>query len=142
MMWFIYAMVAAVLWGINYSLAEKIGQRISLISVLALEMIVGALFVCVFAYFTTLKTDLSTLWANPPLLRLTVIEILVVVIANMAIVASIQSKNATSAGLIELSYPLFTILFTWFLFHEHHLNTPIIIGSVFIALGVICVGLS
>lgn len=141
-MWFIYAMAAAILWGVNYSLAEKIGQRVSLISILALEMIVGAVFIFVIAYFTTLKSDLTTLWEEPTLMRLTLIEIFVVVIANMAIVASIQSKNATSAGLIELSYPLFTILFTWFLFHEHHLNLPTMIGSILIALGVICVGLS
>ena len=139
-MWFIYAMAAAILWGVNYSLSEKIGERISLITLLALEMILGAVLIGIYAYFTTLKTDLVTLWANPSLMRLTWIELVVVMVASVAIVLSIQSKNATTAGLIELSYPLFTILFTWVLFHEHHLNMATVIGSILISLGVICVG--
>lgn len=141
-MWFIYAMTAAVFWGINYSLAEKIGERISLISLLALEMALGAILIGIYAYFTNLKTDISALCTDPALMKLTVIEITIVMLANVAIVLSIQSKNATTAGLIELSYPLFTILFTWILFHEHHLNLATIVGSVLIGLGVICVSLA
>ncbi len=141
-MWFSYAIVAAVLWGIHYSLAEKIGERISLLSVLAIEMILGGMLIGLYAYLTTLKTDLVTLWVNPPLMRLTLIEIVVVIFANVAIVLSIQAKNATTAAFIELSYPLFTILFTWILFHEHHLNLMTIIGSILIAFGVVCVGLA
>ena len=141
-MWFIYAIAAAVFWGINYALAEKIGERISLITLLTLEMALGTLLVGLYAYFTTLKTDLGALYADPSLMRLTLIEVTVVILANVAIVLSIQSKNATTVGLIELSYPLFTILFTWVLFHEHHLNPATIIGSVLIGLGVICVSLA
>lgn len=141
-MWFIYAMMAAILWGLNYSLSEKIGHRISLLSLLALEMFLGAIVIGTYAYFTTLKTDMTTLLSSPSLLRLTGVELIIVVIANVAIVLSIQSKNATTAGLIELSYPLFTILFTWILFNVHHLNLATIIGSILIALGVICVGLA
>lgn len=141
-MWFIYAITAAVFWGINYSLAEKIGERISLISLLAMEMALGAILVGIYAYFTSLKTDLTALWTDPALMKLTVIEITIVMLANVAIVLSIQSKNATTAGLIELSYPLFTMLFTWLLFHEHHLNLATIIGSILIGLGVVCVSLA
>lgn len=141
-MWFIFAITAAVFWGINYSLAEKIGERISLISLLAMEMALGTILVGIYAYFTTLKTDLNALWADPTLMKLTVVEITIVMLANVAIVLSIQSKNATTAGLIELSYPLFTMLFTWLLFHQHHLNLATIVGSVLIGLGVVCVSLA
>ena len=140
-MWFVYALMASVLWGINYALAEKIGQRISLISLITVEMALGALVLGLWGYCTSLKPDLDTLWTNKPLMTLTFIEIGVMLLANVAIVLSIQSKNATSAGLVELSYPLFIILASWVLFHEHHLNLPIIIGSAFIAAGVICVSL-
>ena len=141
-MWFVYAITAAIFWGINYSLAEKIGERISLISLLALEMALGTILVGIYAYFTTLKTDIAALYTDPALMKLTIIEITIVMLANVAIVLSIQSKNATTAGLIELSYPLFTILFTWVLFHQHHLNFATIMGSILIALGVICVSLA
>ena len=140
-MWFFYALMASIFWGINYALAEKIGQRISLISLITLEMALGSIVLGLWAYFTTLKLDLNTLWTNRPLMTLTLVEIGVMLLANVAIVLSIQAKNATSAGLIELSYPLFIILTSWVLFHEHHLNLPIIIGSAFISVGVICVSL-
>lgn len=141
-MWFIYAILAAILWGLHYSLCEKIGYRISLLTLLALEMILGAILMGGYAYFTTLKTDVATLWTSPSLMRLTGFELIIVVLANVAIVLSIQSKNATTSGLIELSYPLFTILFTWVLFNVHHLNLATVIGSILIALGVVCVGLA
>lgn len=43
-MWLTYAIIAAILWGFNYALAEKILQSISPVSLLALEMLFGAIF--------------------------------------------------------------------------------------------------
>ena len=43
-MWFFYALMASIFWGINYALAEKIGQRISLISLITLEMALGLIY--------------------------------------------------------------------------------------------------
>lgn len=42
-MWLVFAITAALLWGLNYSLAEKVLQSISPVTLLALEMLVGAI---------------------------------------------------------------------------------------------------
>jgi uncharacterized membrane protein len=141
-MWLIYAILAAILWGFNYALAEKILHSISTVTLLALEMLVGAILFIVIAYFTTMKKDLNVLMTEPSVLWLTILEIAVVIFASFFIVSSIRFKNATVAGIIELIYPLFTILFTWYLFHESHVNLPVIVGGGLIFIGVIVISLS
>jgi drug/metabolite transporter (DMT)-like permease len=141
-MWLIYAILAAILWGINYALAEKILHSISTATLLTLEMLAGVLLFLVIAYFTTMKKDLNILMTDPRVLWLTIIDIAVVIFASFFIVSSIRFKNAAVAGIIELTYPLFTILFTWCLFHESHVNLPVIIGGGLIFIGVIVISLS
>ena len=138
-MWFIYAILAAILWGLNYSLAEKILQYISVYTLLSLEMFFGAILFFTLSFFTHLKTDLTILTNNTNLFWMTIFEIITVIIANYFIVISVQSKNATVAGIIELIYPLFIILFTWLLFREYHVNLSVILGGIFILIGVLII---
>lgn len=141
-MWLTYAVLAAILWGLNYSLAEKILNSISPASLLALEMLFGGVLFSVISYFTTMKKDLQLLSNDHTVLWLTVAEITVVLFASYFIASSIHLKNATLAGIIELIYPLFTILFTWFLFGEHHLNASVIIGGSLIFAGALIISLA
>lgn len=141
-MWIVFAVLAAILWGLNYSLAEKILYRISPITLLTIELWIGASLFTVISYFTTLKKDLAILVTEPYIRWLTISEALVVLIASFFIVVSIQLKNATVAGIIELTYPLFTIFFTWVLFNECHVNFSVIIGGFLIFIGVLVISLS
>lgn len=141
-MWFTFAIFAAILWGFNYTLAEKVLRSISPITLLALEMLIGAiLFTCI-SFFTTMKRDVQILTTDSGILWLTLAEVAVVLLASFFIVTSINLKNATIAGILELIYPIFTILFTWFLFNENHVNLSVIIGGFFIFAGVVIIGLA
>ncbi|MBX3709697.1 MAG: DMT family transporter [Gammaproteobacteria bacterium] len=135
-MWLTFAILAAILWGLNYALAEKILQNISPVTLLALEMLVGAICFISISFFTDLKADLITLATQPKIRWLTIAEVLVVLIASYFIVISIHRKDATVAGIVELIYPLFIIFFTWLFFHENHLNIPVLIGGTLILIGV------
>lgn len=141
-MWFIYAVLASILWGLNYALAEKILYRISPISLLTIEMWLGAILFTAIAYFTTLKKDIAILASDHLILWLTIAEALVVLVAGFFIAASIHLKDATVAGIIELTYPLFTIFFTWFFFNELHVNSSVVIGGILIFLGVLIISLA
>jgi drug/metabolite transporter (DMT)-like permease len=141
-MWIIYAIFAALLWGINYSLAEKILKSISPPTLLALEMLAGALVFSAISYFTTMKQDMGLLLTEPKILWLTITEIIVVMLASFFIVSSIQFKNATVAGILELIYPLFTILFTWLFFGQSHVNMSVIIGGLLIFIGVLIISVA
>jgi drug/metabolite transporter (DMT)-like permease len=63
-------------------------------------------------------------------------QALVTFIAALLIGLSVQGSNATFAGIIEMSYPIFIVAFSYLLFREHHLNAGIIVGGVLIFIGV------
>ena len=141
-MWLVCAIIAAILWGLNYTLAEKILHHISPMTLLAFEMLIGAISFFVLSYFMTLKEDIAAVISQSNLLLIIILEIVVVLIANFLIVYSIQAKNATVTGFVELIYPLFTIFFTWILFHENHLSKEVMIGGGLIMIGVYLISLS
>ncbi|CEK11873.1 DMT family transporter [Legionella hackeliae] len=140
-MWLVFAVTAALLWGLNYSLAEKVLRSISPLTLLALEMLAGALVFSLLAYFTTFKKDLALLLSDSYVLWLTILEVIIVLAASFFIVYSIHFKNATLAGIIELIYPLFIILFTWLLFGENHVDMSVIIGGIMIFIGVLMISI-
>ena len=49
---------------------------------------------------------------------------------------AIGAKNPTLASLIEISYPLFVVLFTWLFFREFQLNLMSVVGGAFVISGV------
>jgi len=49
-------------------------------------------------------------------------------IASSLIVFAIKGKNATTAGLVEISYPIFIILFSYIFLKNYHLNRATIVG--------------
>jgi len=141
-MWVVYAIIAAVFWGMNYALTEKVLHSIAPVTLLALEMFVGTLVFSVASYFTTWAQDKVTLASQPDVFWLTIAEIVVLLLGSFFIIISIYSKNATVAGIIELIYPLFIILFTWLFFGENHVNASVVIGGMFIFVGVLIIGLT
>jgi drug/metabolite transporter (DMT)-like permease len=48
---------------------------------------------------------------------------------------SIDSKNATLTSLIEISYPIFVVVFAYLLFKQVHLNLSMMIGGLLILAG-------
>src|SRR5262249_40196016 len=125
---------------LNYSLAEKILESISPLTLLAFEMIVGTILFCTALFLFGYRADLIILKAQPKVLWLTICDIFVVLIASLLIFYSIQAKNATVAAIIELIYPLFTIFFTWMLFQQSHITWHVIVGGGLILIGVFIIG--
>lgn len=137
-LWLYYALAASTIWGINYVFAEKLlekGFPISLLmaleSALAFPIFLGLSYMKNEATsgFTMLKQDPQTLW----LLGAVIVAFLS---ANFFVFSSIQAKNATLAGLIEITFPIFVILFTWLFFKEVHLNLYSAAGGLLVMLGV------
>jgi drug/metabolite transporter (DMT)-like permease len=50
--------------------------------------------------------------------------------------AAMSAKNPTLASLIEISYPLFVVLFAWLFFREMEINTMTICGGLLVIVGV------
>ncbi|HEV7449024.1 MAG TPA: EamA family transporter [Candidatus Paceibacterota bacterium] len=139
-MWFIFATLASAFWGLTYVLSEQIFKQISIPTLLTINAAIIAVVAFVASVATgNLKPDLAAIGSSNKLLGLIVAGALVLMVAEMFISLSITSKNATLAGLIEISYPLFIALFAYLLYKESQLTLPTAIGGLLILSGVIMI---
>lgn len=137
-MWFVYALLAAVIWGISYAASGRvIGRGVSALTFFTLYAAVGTIM-GLGALAATAK-----LGAVPAELRgvdrdwvWLVVAVVTSGIGALLIYMAIGEKNATLASLIEISYPLFVALFAWVFFRETQFNAATILGAALILSGV------
>lgn len=130
---FIYAIGAAIAWGLAYTLDQKILASISPLILLFISFVVGALFL--------LPAVLTQQGAFAPFFVLTkarfaliIFSIALATLANYLIFASIERLGASSASVFEIAYPFFVFLFSFFIFGAQP-NGYVFIGSLFIFFG-------
>lgn len=137
-MWLYYAFAATVFWGMNCAFLEKLLEKGFPVSLLmALESCMALpLFFGISYIRGTAKEGFDMLKEDTNLLYLLLAVSGSFLAATFFIFHSIQAKNATLAGLIEVSYPIFTILFTWLFFKQFHLNAYSAVGGILIMAGI------
>lgn len=142
-MWLFLALGASIVWGLSYALNGQLFKHISVYTFLFFFSIVSALVTGIISFFSgRLKTDTGIILGTPQILFLTVAAIATFIVAELCINLSINAKNATLAGIIEVIYPLFIALFSYILFKETHLSLMILVGGVLIMAGVFIVALN
>lgn len=133
--WYMTALGAAMIWGLHYPLVDSALKRLSPIGVLMLTaipiLLVSALF------YRHLAADYQAIkgmdWGS----RLLVIALSVTsIVGSLLLYMSIGSRNATLASVIEISYPLFVVLFSYLLFRQAHLNASVLAGGALVFAGV------
>ncbi len=135
-MWLLLAVGASIFWGLSYVLSEEIYKKISVFTLLSITSLFVFILTLIIAYLTgNLKPDIIEITSSKRLMWYIVGGIITLLIAELFIGFSIISKNATLAGLIEISYPIFIALFSYFLF-KSSISTPTIIGGIIVFLGI------
>lgn len=136
-MWFALAVFAAILWGIQYSLTEKIVEDISPISVLMWTSLFNFLIALGAGYFNgtqfglqpVLSQQRGTFWFSAYLV--------VGVLAEVCVFFSIaKSANATVTSMVEISYPFFVALFTFLILGKIALDLYSGFGGILILAGI------
>lgn len=141
MPWYVAALGAALVWGLHYPLIDYALERVSLVTVLALTALPIVVLLPFFA--DTLAADVRTLARLGAGERWAVLALsLTSLLATVLLFVSIGEKNATLAGLLEITYPLFIVVFTWLLFRQLHLNAGAAAGGLLIMAGAVIVILS
>lgn len=140
-LWFIYALGAAILWGLQYATIGQLSKTIptpllTLTYTIALAITVGFVFVCFgselgLAQFRNYWT-LRNLW-------LFGLVVLVGCASTFLIFAAIAEGTATKASIIEITYPFFVALFATLIYRENTFSVQTLIGGLLILLGVIVV---
>jgi drug/metabolite transporter (DMT)-like permease len=136
--WYVAALGAASVWGIHYPLIDFALKRVSLMTVLLLTAVPVLLLVPFYRHI--LVADARTLARLDAGERWTILSVAVTsLLATVLLFVSIDRKNATLAGLIEITYPLSIVFFTWLLFREVHLNWTSAFGGLLIMAGAVIV---
>jgi drug/metabolite transporter (DMT)-like permease len=133
--WYAAAIGAAVVWGLHYPLIDFALKRLSLVSVLVLTAL-PILAVAPF-FHRTLAADYGTWRALPAGDQLMILALMLTSLSGaLLLFLSIAGKNATLAALLEISYPVFVVLFAWLLFREWHVNASVALGALLVFAGV------
>ena len=141
-MWIFYAIMASIIWGLSYTLDERLFRyHVSPFTLLAVQGWVAGILFTVLAYFTHWKADWLILSQQRPARLILFAALMASIAGNFFITASIQAKNATFAAIIENSYPIYTLLFAYLLFKQNQFNLAIEIGGSCIILGVLIISI-
>lgn len=137
MLWIILSLTAAALWGLDYALTEKALTRVSIPTLMILHLIATIIVVIIYAIIKGgILNDFNTILSDKKLSLLILVAVVSSAIAGVLIYASIVAKNAALSGLIEISYPIFIIIFSYLIFGQSHLTKSVIIGGIMIFAGV------
>ena len=133
--WYFAALGAALVWGMHYPLMGYVLKKLSLVSALVLAglpvLVVGLVG------HKTLAQDMAVIKSMTWSERLPIMAIpLTSLLATVLLYHAINSKNATLASLLKISYPVFVVFFAYLFFREWHINNSVLIGAVFIFSGV------
>jgi drug/metabolite transporter (DMT)-like permease len=139
-MWIFYAIGASMFLGLTYLLGEHIYKKISVATTLAIMFFVSAVVMSFISLIRKdLQKDISTLGSDSNVMMLIIAVTLTYILAELCIGFSIVSKNAALTGLIETSYPIFIVLFSYLIFHENQVTPGAVAGAVLIFSGVFVV---
>jgi drug/metabolite transporter (DMT)-like permease len=137
-MWLVYALAAAVIWGISYAASGRVIERgMSPLGMFFSYTLVGAVAAAVALAVTgklgAVPTEVRGLGKDAWWF---LVAILTSAGGALLIYMAIGEKNATLASLIEISYPVFVAIFAWVFFRETQFNLSTILGGGMILGGV------
>jgi drug/metabolite transporter (DMT)-like permease len=134
---FLYAVGAAITWGLVYTIDQKILTNISPLTLLFIDSLITAIIMIPF-FFLDKKPIINLVNSGKVNLLLILISLILAVVANFLIYSGIKTIGASMASIFEISYPLFVVLFS-FLFFRTSVNTTFLIGALLIFLGSIII---
>jgi len=130
---FLFAIGAAVIWGLVYALDQKILHDVSPVVLLFVQSLFSAVLV---APFVLLGKGLfkGLLAVGRPTLLLMLATVVLVTSANFCIFSGIKSLDASTASIIEIAYPFFVVLFSYLIFRTTP-NVYFFIGGLLVFAG-------
>ena len=138
-MWSIYAILASILWGLDYALVGKLFKSVNYSTVLAAEFLLGFLGMALISLWKgSIRADVLTLSQGVNIFYFFGM-LVAFFVAQLFIATAITIQNATLASFLELSYPLFVAIFSWILFRENSMNIGTAFGGALLFLGALLV---
>lgn len=137
--WFFLALGAALSWGLNYVMTEKVLQGgMSVFFLMFLNAIVIAIFSIAALYVNEggFKNSFSSFLQNGGGMKWQLgIALITAFMGVFFINMAIYLRNASTVSFVEISYPMFVVFFSWLFFREINLNLYSAIGAIMILMG-------
>lgn len=132
--WYLAALGAAIVWGIHYPLVDAAMKRVSVYTVLLLSVL--PIVMAMPLFMRQLGKDVDVILSLPTMDKWSILAVSITSTLGATFVyLAIDSKNATLASLIEMTYPLFVVLFAWLIYRQMHVTPSVLIGGLMILIG-------
>lgn len=135
--WALLTIIASMCWGFGYALLGKmLHSGISSAFVLA-----SLAFTMIFTYTAmmmkagTFMTSFASLTHNKWLILCLLVTVAAFIAGQCLIYKAISLKDAPHVAILEISYPVFTCVFTWLLFRNLEISWHVIVGGILIFAG-------
>lgn len=132
-MWYLYAILAAITWGLVYTIDQKILEKVAILpfmffhAVLTIFIIGGILIYKKQEIISYISGDITDT-------LLLVFSILATILASYFIYLAIEKLGSSRAAIFEIIYPFFVVIFSLFLYKNTHINFYFILGSILLFL--------
>ena len=142
MTWWGYALLSSACWGMQYLLLETLFRRVPFAAAYSFLSIANGLLVAAVLFCLYPKQDWTQLWQGKRILGMMALYLIFGSGAYLFNAYAIRNKDATFASLLEITYPVFIILFTGLFLRKFHLSLVGSIGAAMILAGSAIVVLS
>jgi drug/metabolite transporter (DMT)-like permease len=139
MTWWGYALLSAACWGIQYVLMETLFRRVDFAAAFSFLSLANGILVAAILWILYPRQNWWRLGESWSVIWLVVLYLVFGTGAYLFNALAINQKNATLASLLEISYPLFIILFTAIFFRQMHLDLIGMTGAALIFIGCVLV---
>lgn len=130
---FIYALGAAITWGLVYSIDQKILYDIEPLTLVFIDAVISIIIMLPFLFFS--KVPIKDIIPEDKFtIFLLILSVALATLANFFIFSGIKELNASVASIMEIAYPFFVIFFS-FLLYKHFPNIYFFIGGLLIFIG-------
>jgi len=129
----VYALGAAITWGLVYAIDQKILTSLSPVTLLFVHSILASIILLPFFLYN--RESISSIQGLPKQIFVFVgITVVLAILANILIFSSIKILGSSTASIIEIAYPFFVVLFSYLIFKATP-NIYFFIGGILIFIG-------
>lgn len=130
---YLYAIGAAVTWGVVYTLDQRILKNASPFALVFIDSLLTTIILLPVLYFE--RAAFSSVYKfNLKLVLIIIASLALAALANYFIYSSIRLLGASTASIFEIAYPFFVVLFS-FLAYRAVPNIYFVVGGLMIFLG-------
>lgn len=135
-LWFWFGLLASVFWGITYVLFQYLLRYLNSFSIVLISSTIVSIILFIYLLAThQWRTMIHDFFGSGKAIFAMLVYIVCYFAATILIMKSINQSNASIAAIIESSYPIFTMVFAYFILHEKQFNWGTIAGTAFIITG-------